>query len=126
MGRHGYGGWWTPTRTVCPRTWHYYNLLTFHASLEYYVPIANTMFIQSNVSSFSSKTGSITGSLDVGVSTDPKDTAASVKVLMSYTGTDVREQTNVCLMNLAGADGLYIYVCHNCRLVTVQSLMCFI
>ena len=68
------------------------------------------MFIESNVSYFSSKGGPITGSLDVGVSTDPKDTAASVKVLMSYTGAKVREQTNVCLMNLAGADGVYIYV----------------
>ncbi|KIP04224.1 hypothetical protein PHLGIDRAFT_37052 [Phlebiopsis gigantea 11061_1 CR5-6] len=81
-----------------------------YAHLEYYVPLSNVMFVQSNVSGPTNTSKVITGSLNVGVSNDPTDTRASVKVLMTYTGTTIREQTSVCLMNLAGSDGLYIYV----------------
>lgn len=81
-----------------------------YAHLEYYVPIANAMFIQSNVSGPLNASSRVTGSLNVGISNDPTDTQASIKVQMSYTGTEVRERTSVCLMNLAGSDGLYIYV----------------
>ena len=86
-------------------------LLRAHAtSLEYYVPISSLMFIQSNVSGPTNTSKVINGSLNVDVSSDPTDTQASVKVVMTYTGTEIREQTSVCLMNLAGSDGLYIYV----------------
>jgi len=86
------------------------------AHLEYYVPVTwpvtSSIFVQSNVSSSSlpSTVGPITGSLAVVINPDPTATQAMVQVLMSYTGTDIREQTSVCLMNLAGSDGLYIYV----------------
>ena len=52
----------------------------------------------------------ITGSLTVDLTDDPKDTNASIKVAMWYTGTDIRYKTSVCLMNVPGADGLFIYV----------------
>lgn len=80
------------------------------AHLAYELPVESTIFVQSNVSCLPSKVGPITGSLTVGINPDPSDTMATVKVLMSYTGTEIREQTSVCLMNLAGSDGLYIYV----------------
>ncbi|GJE92203.1 hypothetical protein PsYK624_083560 [Phanerochaete sordida] len=80
------------------------------AHLEYYLPVTSTIFVQSNVSCLPSKVGPITGSLTVGFNPDLSTNQAAVKVLMSYTGTDIREQTSVCLMNLAGSDGLYIYV----------------
>lgn len=80
------------------------------SSLEYYVPISNVMFVQSNVTGPANTSNAIKGSLSVGVNSDPADTQATVKVAMSYSGADIRERTSVCLMNLAGSDGLYIYV----------------
>ncbi|THG99360.1 hypothetical protein EW026_g2963 [Hermanssonia centrifuga] len=85
-----------------------------HAQLEYYVPTENTVFVQSNVSySASNNPSYINGRLNVDISDDPKDTNVSIKVAMSYSGTDIRQQTSVCLMNLDGADGLYLYVPYN-------------
>ncbi|KAJ3555406.1 hypothetical protein NM688_g2595 [Phlebia brevispora] len=82
-----------------------------HAQLEYYIPVTDTVFVQSNVSYPSNMTSPpISGSLTVNLSDDPKDTNASITVAMSYTGSDVREKTSVCLMNVAGADGLYLFV----------------
>jgi hypothetical protein len=97
--------------------------------LEYYVPISNTIFVQSNVSCLLSQAGPITGSFNLGISTDPNDTRISVKVEMSYSGADIRERTSVCLMNLAGSDGVYIYVCHyecasSCQYLTFDCFRC--
>lgn len=86
------------------------NALTPVISLEYNLPVTSTIFVQSNLSCAPFDVGDITGSLNVGINTDPTQTQATVGVFMSYTGTDVREQTSVCLMNLSGSDGLYIYV----------------
>ncbi|EKM54500.1 uncharacterized protein PHACADRAFT_196928 [Phanerochaete carnosa HHB-10118-sp] len=83
------------------------------AHLEYYLPVTPTIFVQSNVSCVPSLVGPVTGSLTVGINPNSTNPRATVDVLMSYTGTDIREQTSVCLMNLAGSDGLYIYVPSN-------------
>lgn len=103
-----------------------YFLLSSHVahrlfSLQYSMPVEGMVFVQSNVSCLQSKAGPITGSLTVSTSPNPQDTNATVKVYMSYTGTHVRERTSVCLMNLYGSDGLYIYVC--CRPVTPLFLL---
>ena len=48
----------------------------------------------------------------MGVNTDPTESRITVKVKMSYSSIDIRERTSVCLMNLQGTNGLYIYVRH--------------
>lgn len=81
------------------------------SSLMYTIPVDSTIWIQSNVSCLPiAQASPVTGSLSVAVSQDPTDTDATLKISMTYTGKDVREHTSVCVMNLVGSDGVYIYV----------------
>lgn len=81
------------------------------SSLMYTIPVDSTIWIQSNVSCLPiAQASPVTGSLSVAVSQDPTDTDATLKISMTYTGKDVRERTSVCVMNLVGSDGVYIYV----------------
>lgn len=89
---------------------------TIPLRLEYYIPVTDTVFIQSNVSIPANITSPpITGSLVVNLSDDPQETNASITVAMSYTELYIRQETKVCLMNIAGANGLYIFVSTLCH-----------
>lgn len=79
-------------------------------SLEYYIPITETIFIQSNMTYAKASPNPLAGSLHVGVNTNSSERQAVIQVDMTYTGTEIRERTSVCVVNLDGSDGLYIYV----------------
>ncbi|KAF7792428.1 hypothetical protein EIP86_003465 [Pleurotus ostreatoroseus] len=67
---------------------------SLRAQLEYYIPVTDTVFIQSNVSMPANVTSPpITGSLVVNLSDDPQETNASITVAMSYTELYIRQET---------------------------------
>lgn len=82
----------------------------WNAHLEYYVPMAETVFVQSNMTRSTVTVPPISGSFNVGVSSDPRDTQISIIVDMSYTGVYIRERTSVCMVNLNDSNGVFVYL----------------
>ncbi|PCH43785.1 hypothetical protein WOLCODRAFT_122605 [Wolfiporia cocos MD-104 SS10] len=85
------------------------------STLQYVVPLDGLVFLHSNVTytSNGTTTPGITGSLIVGVNSDPNAIDAIVSVTMRYSDQALRNRTSVCLMNVSNSNGLYLYVPSN-------------
>ncbi|KAH9949543.1 hypothetical protein B0H21DRAFT_98874 [Amylocystis lapponica] len=84
------------------------------ADLQYVIPLSGPIFLQSNVSYYEENDLSqqVSGTLNVDVNDDPAATDAVVSVSMFYSVASIRMDTSVCLVNLSGSNGIYIYGPH--------------
>lgn len=80
--------------------------------LQYTVPLDGLVFVHSNVSysSDAQVVDDISGTLLVGVNSDPTVSDGIVSVTMHYSDLSLMERTHVCLMNISGSNGIYLYV----------------
>ncbi|KAI0093256.1 hypothetical protein BDY19DRAFT_417605 [Irpex rosettiformis] len=86
---------------------------SYSSHLEYYLPVAPTLFVQSNMTLIKNTTlRHIGGSLNVGVNKNPNETDVKFTVDMLYSSPDIRERTSVCMikLNISDSNGLYVYV----------------
>ncbi|KAI0812497.1 hypothetical protein BC629DRAFT_1473300 [Irpex lacteus] len=85
----------------------------YNSHLEYSLPVAPTLFVQSNLTYYNKTTPRrIGGSLHVGINNDASVTSAKFAVDMLYSSPNIRERTKVCTikLNSSHSDGLYVYV----------------
>lgn len=67
--------------------------------------------MQSNVTYARTNSDSVSGLLTVQANPNTSERKVTILVDMSYTGKHIRELTSVCVVNMNGSDGLYLYVC---------------
>ncbi|KAJ2986477.1 hypothetical protein NUW54_g9752 [Trametes sanguinea] len=85
------------------------------SELEYYVPVNGSLFLNTNITYSGNGTylSHFSGQLLVGVNDDPSASDAAVHVTMHHTTPELRNATNVCLMQTGQGGGLYLFTPFN-------------
>lgn len=87
-------------------------LIPLQRSLDYRVPVNGSVFLNTNItySDDTSYFDHFGGQLIVGVNTDSSVSEATVHVTMHHTTPQLRNATNVCLMQTGQGGGIYLFV----------------
>ncbi|TCD60069.1 hypothetical protein EIP91_010787 [Steccherinum ochraceum] len=89
-----------------------HDLLTSVAT--YNMPLDEGIFLGSNGSyRADAVSSSISGTLQVDINQEPSISDIQIDVTMSYSSTDVRNRTHVCLVDAYDNNGFYLYVPNN-------------
>ncbi|OSD06862.1 hypothetical protein PYCCODRAFT_1422409 [Trametes coccinea BRFM310] len=85
------------------------------SELEYYVPVNGSLFLNTNITYSGNGTylSRFSGQLLVGINDDPSASEAAVHVTMHHTTPELRNATNVCLMQTGQGGGLYLFTPFN-------------
>ncbi|EIW63319.1 uncharacterized protein TRAVEDRAFT_142104 [Trametes versicolor FP-101664 SS1] len=85
------------------------------AELEYHVPVNGSLFLNTNITYSGNGTylDHFSGQLIVGLDDDLSATDATVRVSMHYTTPQLRNATNVCMMQTGSGGGLYLFTPKN-------------